>query len=43
MEAGKPMEFDQVHWDMYKAMKRKPAISCDPRKDVSFEGEEIRQ
>jgi len=31
------MEFDQVHWDMYKAMKRKPAISCDPRKGVSFD------
>jgi hypothetical protein len=40
MEAGKTMEFDQVHWDMYKAMKRDPAISCDPKRGVSFdEGE----
>jgi len=22
MEAGKFMEFDEVHWDMYRAMKR---------------------
>jgi hypothetical protein len=36
MEEGKIMEFDEVHWDMYKAMKE-PGISCDPRKGVSFD------
>jgi hypothetical protein len=43
MEAGKTMEFDEVHWDMYKAMKRLPAISCDPRKCVSFDEVESRE
>jgi hypothetical protein len=34
------MEFNKVYWDMYKAMERRRAFSCDPIEDISFdEGE----
>jgi hypothetical protein len=39
MEEGKIMEFDEVHWDMYKAMKRRRALSYDPRKMLALKRE----